>query len=227
MRLPQTGPDVLRDALVDAPPNVLKSAKTPLRSLHQSNGQRAAKVVLTSLALFIGLLLTFRPSVAQALDTFSDDITKLGGLTKQIEGDEKEIQELIERKKLAEDKSSIDEIVRDLVKKHADLKRISQEYEQLRLHIRFKHPEKNETVERKYVHYKLKTLTEMESSFGIDGRLDRTKTKVMTIFPLPVAVGTISSESVFAKSRNPASEDSSADSKESDIDMPGRILLRR
>ena len=178
------------------------------------------------LAMTFGLMLMLIPSFAHALDTFSDDIAKLGGLTKQIEGDEKEIQELIERKKTAEEKSSIDEIVKDLVKKHADLTKVSQEYEQLRLHIRFKHPEKNETVEHKYVHYKLKTLTEMESSFGLDGRLDRTKTKVMTIFPVPVDPGTMESESVFAKSRNPASVD--GDPKEdSDVDMPGRILLRR
>ena len=215
MRLSNTGP------------GALLNANTPLKALRRSRVKRIVRVMLIGLTVCSSLLLTLRPSLAQAFDTFSDDIKKLGGLTRQIEGDEKEIQELIERKKLAVDKSSIDEIVQDLVKKHADLKKISQEYEQLRLHIRFKHPEKNETVERKYVHYKLKTLPEMESSFGIDGRLDRTKTKVMTIFPLPVAVGTIASESVFAKSRNPASVESIIGGQDFDVDMPGRILLRR
>ena len=59
------------------------------------------------------------------------------------------------------------------------------EYEEERLHVRFKHPDRNDTVERQYARYRLKSLQEMEKETGLDGRLSRIKARVMATFPLP------------------------------------------
>jgi hypothetical protein len=101
-------------------------------------------------------------------------VTKIGGL-------QKEINQMIEERSKAggEERQKIDD---SLVKKWADLKKTNDDMEAEKLHIRFKHPEKGDAAERKYSHFQIKSLSEMESDMGIDGRLDRIKKKVEAKF---------------------------------------------
>lgn len=113
----------------------------------------------------------------------------LSALSKQIEHAEHEIHELIEHKNRLQDPVAIQDALKSLMEKHKELEQLSKEYEEERLHVRFKHPDRNDTVERQYMRYKLKALNEMEKEAGLDGRLSRIKARVMATFPLPSTSG--------------------------------------
>jgi DNA repair exonuclease SbcCD ATPase subunit len=132
---------------------------------------------------------------------------KLNGQKKQIEGLEGEIRELIQHKQHEHDAKQVQELIKEIANKHKELEKVSQEYEEVRLHVRFHHPDRNETVERKYLRYKFKSLKEMEDEFGIDGRLDRIKTRVSQTFPAPKPELKKNEPHAGAGLRKPASED--------------------
>ena len=122
-------------------------------------------------------------SIASA-GTWKEHTERLAQLSKQIETNENEIHELIEKKRATESADQVAQIIRDLETRHLELKKVSTEYEEILQHVRFQHPERSDTIERQYAHYKLKSVTEMEAEFGIDGRLDRVKAHVLSTFPL-------------------------------------------
>lgn len=69
--------------------------------------------------------------------------------------------------------------------KYKDLQRMVREHRDLELHIRFQHPDRYEESQRKYQTVRLKSLEEIRTSFGIDGRLDRIKKQVEVVLPYP------------------------------------------
>ncbi|HRK06147.1 MAG TPA: hypothetical protein PLZ57_00130 [Pseudobdellovibrionaceae bacterium] len=69
--------------------------------------------------------------------------------------------------------------------KYKDLQRLVREHRELELHIRFRHPDRHDESTRQYQAVRLKTLEEIRTSFGIDGRLDRIKKQVEVVLPVP------------------------------------------
>lgn len=69
--------------------------------------------------------------------------------------------------------------------KYKDLQRMVREHRELELHIRFRHPDRHDESIRQYQAVRLKTLEEIRTSFGIDGRLDRIKKQVEVVLPVP------------------------------------------
>lgn len=110
---------------------------------------------------------------------------RLPALAKKLSDNEEEIRHLLERKKHLEDAGAIHDLMRELDERHKTLVKTSEEYETERLHVRFKHPDRASIVERQYTHFKLKTVEQLENELGLDGRLDRLKSKVSAIFPAP------------------------------------------
>ena len=153
-------------------------------------------------ALFVVVfcLVLFAPS-AHA-EPWATHASRLPTLSKKLEDSENEIKALLGEKNHAEDPAAIHEIMRSLAKKHKDLADASAEYETERLHIRFKHPDRAAVVDRQYVHYKLKSLDEMAKEIGLDGRLDRLKAKVLSVFQPPAVTAKAAKE---GDDRKPAS----------------------
>lgn len=141
--------------------------------------------------------------------------TKLSSHRRKIETIEGEIKALLEHKHHENDPKKMPEIVKSLGDKHKELETTSKEYEEERLHVRFKHPDKNETIERKYLRYKLKTLAEMEDELGLDGKLNRLKARVLTTFP-PVSKTRPTSEGAH---RSPSSTNGGESAKADDGDV--------
>lgn len=110
---------------------------------------------------------------------------RLASLSTQIKGVERSILDMIDQKNKTEDPEQVKDLLESLTSQYGELKRLSKEYEEERLHIRFKHPDRNEAADRQYVRYRLKTLEEMEHAMGLEGRLDRIKARVTVIFPAP------------------------------------------
>jgi hypothetical protein len=136
-----------------------------------------------SCVIFLALALA---SQAQAGPIAEHD-AKLSGQKRQLEGLESEIRELIEHKQHENDPKHVQEMTKEIAAKHKELEKVSQEYEEVRLHVRFHHPDRNEPLERKYLRYKFKSLKQMEDELGIDGQLDRMKSRVAETFPAPKA----------------------------------------
>jgi TolA-binding protein len=147
---------------------------------------------------------------------WAEHVARLQGLQKQIESDEKEIHELIERKRGTEEQEQVASIIKELETKYVDLKKTSDEYAEIRMHVRFQHPERSDTVEQKYARYKLKSLKEMESEYGLDGHLDHAKAHVLATFPIPEKVKPAPTQ-LTKSTRLPASQEES--------EIPERIHL--
>ncbi|MEC9282288.1 MAG: hypothetical protein VX642_06220 [Bdellovibrionota bacterium] len=94
---------------------------------------------------------------------------------------ETEIENNIEiknTKKGAESAAALDTIV----EKHKELKKALEEYNKIRSHIRFEHPEQGDSTERNYRNVRLKSLEEFEDAVGIYGKLDRIQRKLKKVY---------------------------------------------
>lgn len=149
---------------------------------------------LTVLALAFVLHLSFlAPTVALA-DPWAQHKDRLPALAHKLQENESAIRHLLEEKKHADDPAEIHEVMRSLIEKHKALAQATKEYEEERLHVRFKHPDLASVVERRYKHYKLKSIEEIGNSAGIEGRLDRLKAKVVSVFPMPIEAKSVTDE---------------------------------
>ncbi|MEK7356566.1 MAG: hypothetical protein AAB250_08960, partial [Bdellovibrionota bacterium] len=109
------------------------------------------------------------------------------------------------------EKDAVKRLVDQIAENYKKLKKASKDHEALWLHIRFKHPEQAQTLDKRYTRFKLKSLEDMEAEVGIDGRLDRVKSRVMATFPAPELVEEKKDDSkVHPFFRRPASVDDDA-----------------
>jgi hypothetical protein len=162
----------------------------------------------------IAVLFGAAVSDAQPSCRWSDHEARLTSYSARIRGLEKEIADMIALKQKTENSEKVGMFTQQIAFKHSDLDKVVKAYERERLHVRFHHPDRNETTARKYSIQKLKSLEEIERAFGLDGRLDRIKRQVGIVFP---------AESIVEKDgsllRGPAS------AGESDDEKPQRIRL--
>lgn len=150
--------------------------------------------------------------------TWAEHSGRLGALQKQMDGYESEIKELIDHKRHVNDQKVLKEIVRQIGEKHKSLVESAKTYEDLRQHIRFQHPDKNLTAERQYVRYNVKSIEQMENEIGLDGRLDRIKSRVLATFPVPERT---------EEERKPASLGKKPTDTTPDEDIPDSVTLRK
>jgi len=137
---------------------------------------------------------------------------------RQLEMAEHDIHALIEQKRHTDDPVQVGEIMRGIAERHSRLEKKAKEYEEERQHVRFEHPERNDQLERKYVRHEVKSVEEMESTMGIDARLDRIRFLVTLKFPVPETKITVEEKNF--RTRLPASRKEVADE-----DVPERIKL--
>jgi hypothetical protein len=178
---------------------------------------RSCRALAVAAALFCALSWGL---AAEAGNSWHEHVQKLQQLRGQINNFEHEIHGLIAAKKKTEDPAQIKEITNEMAKQYAELVKISQEYEEIRLHLRFKHPDRDLASERNYSRHQLKSLKDMESEFGLDGRLDRLKSRILVTFPHPVT------EKPKNEITLPHTEVRKPASVEDDEEKPERIILR-
>ena len=116
---------------------------------------------------------------------YSEHESRLTSLTAKIRSYESEVSELIELKHHTETSEKVRVVTQQITFKHRDLSRAVHEYETLRLHVRFQHPDQGSEEQREYPRQSLKSLEELDRVFGLDGRLDRIKASVVKVFPAP------------------------------------------
>lgn len=146
---------------------------------------------------------------------WSEHESRLTSYTARIRSLEKEISDMIESKHHLESSEKVKILTQQISFKHSDLAKVIRDYEAERLHVRFQHPDRDLEGDRQYSAQRLKSLEEIETSFGLDGRLDRIRRQVGIVFP--------TAASAEKKSlRKPASADLVPESED---DMPRGIKL--
>lgn len=133
--------------------------------------------------LHVGLFFGTNFGIAQTACRWTEHESRLTSYTAKIRGLEKEISDLIAHKKTLESTERVRLVTQQISYKHTDLAKAIKEYESERLHVRFHHPDRDLESDRQYLAVKLKSLDEIEDSFGLDGRLDRIKRHVGVVFP--------------------------------------------
>lgn len=146
---------------------------------------------------------------------WSEHESRLTSFMTRIRSLEKEISDMIAQKHHTENADKANLLTRQITFKYSDLTKAVREYEQERLHVRFQHPDRDLDNNREYAAHPLKSLDEIEVSFGLDGRLDRIRRQVGIVFP-------VRSPKADADSRTPAGV---SVNPEDDDEMPKGIKL--
>jgi hypothetical protein len=124
-------------------------------------------------------------SASPAGSGFVGHMTKISALKRETEELEEQIKHLIEEKRQAHDDKIVRTLTLEIAEKFRALETASEKLENENVQVRFHYPEQAEKLDRKYVRFKKKSLKDLESEAGIDGKLDRVREHVLATFPVP------------------------------------------
>jgi len=144
--------------------------------------------VISSMIVFVGLRAYAGEegsATGPAGSGFTMHLSKITALKKETDELEEKIKKLIEEKREANDEQSVRNLTNEINEKFRELEASNEKLEAEEVQVRFHYPEQTEKLERKYVRFKKKTLKDLESEAGIDGRLDRIHEHVLATFPVP------------------------------------------
>jgi hypothetical protein len=125
------------------------------------------------------LLISFSPSFSFAGD-WKVHASELRAKIATVQQLEEKIEDLVKQKNTKAGNTA--GILEQIVSSHDELKKAVKEYNKLRNHVRFEHPEQGDDTERKYRPHRFKSIEEFEEAVGIYGKLDRLKRKVKTTY---------------------------------------------
>lgn len=115
---------------------------------------------------------------------FTGHMVKISTLKHETEDLEAATKHLIEEKREAEGDAQVRTLTLEIAEKYKSLKEAGEKLESETTLVRFHFPEQAATLDRKYVRFKTKSLNDLESEAGIDGRLDRIHRHVIATFPI-------------------------------------------
>lgn len=147
--------------------------------------ERAYFYDLIWLALLVAICILFFPFSSQAGE-YQAHIAKLGKVQAQMQKLEDEIHELAKKKSHAVDATEKEEIHKEMFTAYAELRKLNDDYEETKTHIRFKHPEKGEETEHKYSRHEVQPLANFENDATLDGKLDSFLGKFHSVYGQPV-----------------------------------------
>jgi hypothetical protein len=83
-----------------------------------------------------------------------------------------------EKQKLPANSPRVKEVINQMISEHKELQKLASDYEKEKMIFKFRYPEKSAKAGRKYEPVEVKSLEEMETEMGIDGRLTRNMKKL-------------------------------------------------
>lgn len=143
--------------------------------------QQLVKSTKMIAALLAGLLLS-RAAPVLASEWGRHEVNLKGYIAKMNNGQE-EIEALIKKKNENKDPKVRDEILKEINKKNEELRKVYKDFRSEEEHVRFEHPEQGDKTIRKYRHFKLKSIEELENESSLDGQLTRLKIKAEKTYP--------------------------------------------
>lgn len=129
-----------------------------------------------------------KKEVKSAEESYAAVAAKVQGLEAKVQSAEEELKKLIEEKQHTKDPAKLNEIVKQMLTLHKQLKENAKEYDQQRALLRYRYPEKGLTEKREYERVEVKSLEEMESQQSLSSSVKRTMKKVRTQYQTPEEV---------------------------------------
>ncbi len=131
-------------------------------------GGRVNKILILVVTIFFGIL--------ASADEWEHHKTNLQKLSGEIEANEKELKELIAKKKHSKQSP---ELLKEIEGKHRAAEKTLTEYNKEVEHVKYRHPGREAEQEtRSYSIITPRTVEDLESDIGIDGKLDKLKQKM-------------------------------------------------
>ncbi len=123
----------------------------------------------------------------------------------KVRSAEQEIQKLVDAKGAASSPQQVNDIIKNMLKVHTELKTNIEEYERQRSLLKYRYPEKTMTDGREYERLELKSLEEMEGAASLSASIHKTLRKVRIQFPDKESAGHTSESADGSHGREPAS----------------------
>lgn len=111
---------------------------------------------------------------------------RVAALEAKVRSGETEIGKLIAEKHHAKDPEKVNEIIRQMISVHKEIKQNAKEYDQQRALLKYRYPEKGMMEKREYERIEVKSLEEMENQISLSSSLKRTLKKVRSQYPSDV-----------------------------------------
>lgn len=129
-----------------------------------------------------------KKEVKSAEESYAAVAAKVQALEAKVQSAEEELKKLIEEKQHTKDPAKLNEIVKQMLTLHKQLKENAKEYDQQRALLRYRYPEKGLTEKREYERVEVKSLEEMESQMSLSSSVKKTMKKVRTQYQTPEEV---------------------------------------
>ncbi len=197
----------------------MRSRKQILKQLRA--GLTPARVAFARSVLVV--LVALLPQSFAHAGPWPEHLAKISKLKSEVDALEGEIKHMIHEKREMHVDSEVRALTEEIATKYKSLKEASDKLEEETTHIRFKHPEQADQLDRKYTRHHLKSIDDLESEVGIDGRLDRIKRRVEATFPTPEQKRALTE----APKINPFFVRKPASLEDGDDDTPDKIVLKK
>ena len=116
---------------------------------------------------------------------------KIVELSSKVKSKESNITKLLEEKDhLPANSPEIKTLLNSIVKEHAEMRTLAEEYQRNLSILKYRFPERNAKAERKYERIEVKSIEEMEQAVGVDGKLNRNLKRMRAQFPPPAPLAT-------------------------------------
>lgn len=97
---------------------------------------------------------------------------KIQELAAKVKSKNENIEKMIEEKNhFSEHSSELKSLIKEIVKEHADMEKLSQEYDKQVSILKYRFPERNAKKDRKYEKLQIKSVEEIEKAVGVDAKL--------------------------------------------------------
>lgn len=83
-----------------------------------------------------------------------------------------------EKNKLVNNSPELKAKVQEIVKEHAEMRKLAEEHQKQVSLLKYRFPERNAKAGRKYDRFEIKSVDDMEQAMGVDGKLSRNIRKV-------------------------------------------------
>lgn len=107
-----------------------------------------------------------------------DLTTQIGALKTKMSTQEVNIKELIKKKNQSKNKEEIQNAVNNLLKEHAELKKIEEQYFEKTQLLKYRYPDVGLTKQRKYERVKTKSLEDYEQMISLESEIKKTVIKM-------------------------------------------------
>ncbi|MGZ3774788.1 MAG: hypothetical protein ACXVCY_13265 [Pseudobdellovibrionaceae bacterium] len=103
---------------------------------------------------------------------------RVAAIEAKIHSSQAEIQKLIEEKQHTKDAEKVNEIIRQMISLHRQIRENATEYDQQRSLLKYRYPEKGAGEKREYERIEVKSLEDMENQMNLTSSLNHTMKKV-------------------------------------------------